>query len=141
MTKHKNTLSSTFSEQESMSPHQRSASAHRGSASAAAKTNAASGSIAEDRLDATEGSTGAKNAVIRDLQPGSDTLPPNLLNLVECPGLSDIHDYGFGEDAPDMTLPTDARQQDSDYSADNKAAPANNLFFLERSNPLSSKGD
>ena len=40
---------------------------------------------AENRLDSMEGSTGAKNAVMRDLQPGSDTLPPNLMNITECP--------------------------------------------------------
>ena len=31
--------------------------------------------------------------------------------------------------------------QDSDYRQGNKAAPNNNLFFEERSNPLSSKGN
>lgn len=32
-------------------------------------------------------------------------------------------------------------RQDSDYNDKNKAAPDNNLFFEERSNPLSSKGN
>lgn len=32
-------------------------------------------------------------------------------------------------------------RQNSNYSEGNKAAPDNNLFFEERSNPLSSKGD
>ena len=96
---------------------------------------------AENRLDSMEGSTGAKNAVMRDLQPVSDTLPPNLMNITECPELTDIHDYGFNDDAPNMSLPTDERQQDSSYSPNDKAAPTNNIFFLERSNPLSSKGD
>ena len=134
MSKHDHTAKSGLS-------RQKSSSAHYENASAAADLKATSGNTAENRLDATEGSTGAKNAVIRDLQPGSDTLPPNLMNLVVCPGLSDIHDYGFSEDAPDMSLPIDAVQQDSAYSENDKAAPANNLFFLERSNPLSSKGD
>ena len=71
----------------------------------------------------------------------SRKLPPNMQNLVECPSLSDINEYEYGEDAPDMSLDPDARKQDSAYSANNKAAPANNLFFEERSNPLSSKGD
>lgn len=68
-------------------------------------------------------------------------LPPNMQNLVECPSLSDINEYEYGIDAPDMSLDVSARRQDSAYSANNKAAPANNLFFEERSNPLSSKGD
>ncbi|MCI8402675.1 MAG: hypothetical protein HFI38_11415 [Lachnospiraceae bacterium] len=32
-------------------------------------------------------------------------------------------------------------RQESDYDDNNKAAPDNNLFFEERSNPLSSKGN
>lgn len=67
-------------------------------------------------------------------------LPPNMQGLVRCPGLDDIDDYEFA-DAPDLTLDTAARMQDSNYSASDKAAPDNNLFFAERSNPLSSKGD
>lgn len=68
-------------------------------------------------------------------------LPPNMQNLVECPSLSDIDEYEFGVGAPDMSLDVDARIQDSAYSSGNKAAPANNMFFAERSNHLSSKGD
>lgn len=68
-------------------------------------------------------------------------LPPNMQNLAECPSLSDINEYEYGDDAPDMSLDVDARRQDSAYSANNKAAPINNSFFLERNNPLSSKGD
>ena len=57
------------------------------------------------------------------------------------PGKDPIDEYEFSLDAPDMSLPVEARMQDSAYSPTNKAAPANNLFFAERSNPLSSKGD
>ena len=35
----------------------------------------------------------------------------------------------------------DSIRQNSDYDDDNKAAPDNNIFFEERSNPLSSKGN
>ncbi|MBQ9120540.1 MAG: hypothetical protein IJY09_10905 [Lachnospiraceae bacterium] len=56
------------------------------------------------------------------------------------PGSDPIDEYEFSLDAPDMSIPTEARMQDSAYSPSNKAAPANNLFFAERSNPLSSKG-
>ncbi|NLK38547.1 MAG: hypothetical protein GX299_10795 [Epulopiscium sp.] len=34
-----------------------------------------------------------------------------------------------------------ATRQNSDYSPEGKAAPNNNIFFEERSNPLSSKGN
>ncbi len=34
-----------------------------------------------------------------------------------------------------------ALRQNSDYSPEGKAAPNNNIFFEERSNPLSSKGN
>ena len=42
---------------------------------------------------------------------------------------------------PGLSYSEHAAKQTSDYHADNKAAPNNNLFFEERSNPLSSKGN
>lgn len=41
----------------------------------------------------------------------------------------------------DQDAHNDRVRQDSDYREGNKAAPDNNLFFEERSNPLSSKGN
>ena len=42
---------------------------------------------------------------------------------------------------PGWTYSERAAKQACDYHEGNKAAPDNNLFFEERSNPLSSKGD
>lgn len=70
-----------------------------------------------------------------DRKKNKENLPKNF------PGNDPIDAYEFSLDAPDMSIPTEARMQDSAYSPTNKAAPANNLFFAERSNPLSSKGD
>ncbi len=42
---------------------------------------------------------------------------------------------------PDLSYSERTAKQTSDYHEENKAAPNNNLFFEERSNPLSSKGN
>ena len=54
---------------------------------------------------------------------------------------SDCHQYGQQETARERQAHDDFVRQDSDYHDGNKAAPDNNLFFEERSNPLSSKGN
>ena len=54
---------------------------------------------------------------------------------------SDCHQYGRQETARERQAHDDFVRQDSDYHDGNKAAPDNNLFFEERSNPLSSKGN
>ena len=47
-----------------------------------------------------------------------------------------LADFDTPEESRDARI-----RQISDYRDDNKAAPDNNLFFEERSNPLSSKGN
>lgn len=62
-----------------------------------------------------------------------------LKNAADC-----RHNSGQGGDKENMqeqeAYTADVRQK-SDYRDGNKAAPNNNIFFEERSNPLSSKGN
>lgn len=54
---------------------------------------------------------------------------------------SDCHRYKRPESQQQKEAHNARVRQDSDYHSGNKAAPDNNLFFEEQSNPLSSKGN
>ncbi len=50
-------------------------------------------------------------------------------------------DVALDDPAPGINYSPRVAKRTSDYHEGNKAAPDNNLFFEERSNPLSSKGN
>lgn len=54
---------------------------------------------------------------------------------------SDCHRQNNQESRQQKAAHDASVRQDSDYHTGDKAAPDNNLFFEERSNPLSSKGN
>ncbi len=54
---------------------------------------------------------------------------------------SDCHRHKTRESRQEQEAHDAFVRQDSDYHTGDKAAPDNNLFFEERSNPLSSKGN
>ena len=54
---------------------------------------------------------------------------------------TDCHRHRQPESRQEKQAHDASVRQDSDYHAGDKAAPDNNLFFEERSNPLSSKGN
>ncbi len=58
-----------------------------------------------------------------------------------CETFSNCHRHKTQESRQERAAHDACVRQDSDYHTGDKAAPDNNLFFEERSNPLSSKGN